>query len=194
VIADGGGRVATGCGAHVKEDSALGGKVSGAGPGVEPEEGEAVEAGLESVKLLTFGDGKVDKDAVLQAGKTQIKRLEATSQEIVLEVLDIGGGLVDGGIEPPGLGLVQKIIDQVNELAGGIGDFGDHGVLYEKSFLYGEKEGGNWAAARSAWGRFREGKASWISSGAFRTAAACFLMARAGLGFGSIAWDVVWSG
>ena len=139
VVADGGGRAGAAGGADVKEDSALGGKVSGAGPGVEPEEGEAVEAGLESVKLLTFGDGKVDKDAVLQAGKTQIERLEAASQEIVLEVLDIGGGLVDGGIEPPGLGLVQKIIDQVNELAGGVGDFGDHGVLYGRGFLYGER-------------------------------------------------------
>ena len=99
--------------AEAKEFSALGGKVSGAGAGVEPEEGEAVETGLESVKLLSVGDGNVDKDAVLQPGKTQIKRLEAASQEIVLEVFDIGGGLVDGGIEPPGLGLVQKIVHQV---------------------------------------------------------------------------------
>ena len=65
--------------------------------------------------------------------------IQTASPVGVLEILDIGGGLVDGGIEPPGLGLAQKIIDQVNELAGGVGDFGDHGVLYEKSFLYGER-------------------------------------------------------
>jgi hypothetical protein len=121
-----------GCGnAPVAVTCALGGKVSGAGAGVEPEEGEAVEAGLEGVKLLSVGDGNVDKDAVLQPGKTQIERLEAASQEIVLEVFDIGGGLVDGGIEPPGLGLVQKIVHQVHKLAGGVGNFGDHGFIYE---------------------------------------------------------------
>jgi hypothetical protein len=76
----------------------------------------------------------VDKDAVLQAGKTQIERLEAASQEIVLEILNIGGGLVDGGVEPPGLGLVQEVVDQVNELAGGVGNFGDHVVCYISRF------------------------------------------------------------
>jgi hypothetical protein len=68
----------------------------------------------------------VDKDAVLQAGKAQINRLEAASQEVVLEVLDIGGGLVEGGVEPSGLGLVKEVVDQVEELAGGVGDFGYH--------------------------------------------------------------------
>jgi hypothetical protein len=132
VESDGGcGGAAITCGAETKKLSALGGKVSGAGAGVEPEEVEAVEAGLESVKLLSVGDGNVDKDAVLQPGKTQIERLEAASQEIVLEVFDIGGGLVDGGIEPPGLGLVQKIVHQVNKLAGGVGNFGDHTFIYE---------------------------------------------------------------
>jgi hypothetical protein len=130
-----GGRAGTVAGGpQAKELSALGGKVSSPGPGVKSKEGKTVEAGLESVKLLTFGDGNVDKDAVLQAGKTQIKRLEAASQEIVLEILDIGGGLVEGGIKPPGLGLVQKIVDQVYKLAGGIGNFGDHVVLYGKGF------------------------------------------------------------
>jgi hypothetical protein len=132
VVELGGGAGAAG-GADAKELSALGGKVSGAGAGVEPEKGEAVEAGLESVQLFSVGDGNVDKDAVLQAGKAQIERLEAVSQEIVLEIFDIGGGLVDGGIEPPGLGLVQEIIDQMQQLAGGVRDFGDHLV----SFLYG---------------------------------------------------------
>jgi hypothetical protein len=99
--------------ADAKQLSALGGKVSGPGPGVEPEKGKPVETGLDSVQLLSVGDGNVDKYAVLQPGKTQIERLEAASQEIVLEIFDIGGGLVDGGIQPPGLGLVQKIVHQV---------------------------------------------------------------------------------
>ncbi len=105
-------------GADGKELSTLGGKVSGPGPGVESEEGEAVEPGLESVKLLSIGDGNVDKDAVLQPGKTQIERLETAREKIVLEIFDIGGGLVDGGVEPPGLGLMEKIVDQVQQLAG----------------------------------------------------------------------------
>jgi hypothetical protein len=70
----------------------------------------------------------VDEDAVLQPGKAQIERLEAASQEIGHEILDIGGGLVDGGIEPPGLGLVQKIVHQVHELAGGVCEFSNHSV------------------------------------------------------------------
>jgi hypothetical protein len=82
------------------------------------------------VKLLTFGDGKVDKDAVLQAGKAQVDRLKAVSQEIVFEVLDIGGGGVGGGIEPSGLGLVEEVVDQVDELTGGAGDFGYHRKFY----------------------------------------------------------------
>jgi hypothetical protein len=164
---------------RTKEFSALGGKVSGAGAGVEPEEGEAVEAGLESVKLLSVGDGNVDKDAVLQPGKTQIERLEAASQEIVLEVLDIGGGLVDGGIEPPGLGLVQKIVHQVQELAGGAGDFGNHG-FYMKFYMEMIRKNGPPRGARgdgSVWVR-RPG----YSSGAVRAAAAFPSLSQAGVG------------
>jgi hypothetical protein len=126
-----GGSTAAG-GADGKEFSALGGKISGPGPGVESEKGEAVEAGLESVQLLSVGDGNVDKDAVLQPGKTQIERLETARQKIVLEVFDIGGGLVDGGIEPPGLGLVEKIVDEVQQLSGRVGQFGDHFGFYMK--------------------------------------------------------------
>ncbi len=122
------GRPTVGGGADAKKFSALGGKVSGAGPGVEAEEGEAVEARLESVQLLRLGDGKVDEDAVLQPGETQIERLDAARQQIVLEIFDIGGGLVDGGIEPPGLGLVQQIVHEVQELAGGVCEFSDHSV------------------------------------------------------------------
>jgi uncharacterized small protein (DUF1192 family) len=97
-----------------KDFTALGGKVSGAGPRVETEKGEGVEIGDDAAKLLTFGVGEVDKDAVLQAGKAQIDRLKAASQEIVLEILDIIGSLVGGGVETPGLGLVKKIIDKLN--------------------------------------------------------------------------------
>ncbi len=78
------------------------------------------------MKLLTLGDGKVDKDAVLQPGKAQVDSIKAVSQEIVFEVLDIVGGIVGSGVEPAGLGLVEEVVDQVNELAGGVGDFGDH--------------------------------------------------------------------
>ena len=112
-----------------KDFTALGGKVSGAGAGVETEEGEAVEIGDDGVKLLTLGVGKVDKDAVLQAGKAQIDRLEAASQEIVLEVLDIIGSLGCGGVETPRLGLVKKIVDEMNELAARFGNFGKHDFL-----------------------------------------------------------------
>jgi hypothetical protein len=89
-----------------KDFTALGGKVGSAGAGVEAEEGEGVEVGSDGVKLLTFGVGEVDKDAVLQAGKAEIDRLKAASQEIVFEVLDIIGSLCGGGIETPRLGLV----------------------------------------------------------------------------------------
>ena len=106
--------------------SAVGGKVSGAGAGVETEQRERVEIGDDGVKLLTLGVGEVDKDAVLQAGKAQIDRLEAASQEIVLEVLDIIGSLGCGGVETPRLGLVKKIIDEMNELAARFGNFSDH--------------------------------------------------------------------
>jgi hypothetical protein len=107
--------------------TALGGKVGSAGPGVETEEGEGVEVGGDGVKLLTLGVGKVDKDAVLQAGKAQIDRLKAASREIVFKVLDIIGGLSGGGVETPGLGFVKKIVDEMDELAAGFGNFGDHG-------------------------------------------------------------------
>ena len=80
-----------GAGGVAKDLTALGGKVGSAGAGVETEEGEAVEVGDDGAKLLTFGVGKVDKDAVLQPGKAQIDRLKAASQKIVLEVLDIIG-------------------------------------------------------------------------------------------------------
>jgi hypothetical protein len=108
--------------------TALGGKVGSAGAGVEAEEGEGVEVGGDGAKLLTFGVGEVDKDAVLQAGKAQVDRLKAASQQVVLEALDIVGGLSGRGIEASGLGLVKEVIDEVNELAAGFSDFGDHGV------------------------------------------------------------------
>jgi hypothetical protein len=100
------------------------------------------------VKLLTLGDGKVDKDAVLQAGKAQVDRLKAASQEIVFEILDIVGSGVGGGIEPSGLGLAQEIVDQADELAGGGGNFGDH----ENSAK------GKGPPRGCAWGRVREEK------------------------------------
>lgn len=115
------------CGGVAKDLSAIGGKVSGAGAGVEAEEGEGVEVGLEVVKLLTFGVGKVDKDPVLQAAKAQIDSAKAASEEVVAESLDVGLGLGLGGVESAGLGLVEKVIDEVDELAGGSGEFGDHG-------------------------------------------------------------------
>jgi hypothetical protein len=113
--------------------TALGGKVCSSGPGIEPEEREAVQVGLDPVKLLTLGAGKVDKDAVLQPAKTQIDRLQAPSQEIVFKVLHIGGSLVRRGIQSPRLGLVQEIIDQLNKLAAGLGDFGNHRFLFRRS-------------------------------------------------------------
>ena len=113
-------------GGGAKDFTALGGKVGSAGPGVETEEGEGVEVGGDGVKLLTLGVGEVDKDAVLQAGKAEVDRLKAASQEIVLEILDIIGCLGGGGVETPGLGLVKKVVNEVNELAARGGDFGDH--------------------------------------------------------------------
>ena len=106
--------------------TALGGKVGGAGAGVESEEGGGVEVGGDGAKLLTLGVGKVDKDAVLQPGQAEIDRLKAASQEIVFKVLDIIGSLCSGGIESPRLGLVKEIIDEMNKLAAGLGDFGNH--------------------------------------------------------------------
>jgi len=106
--------------------TALGGKVGSAGAGVEAEEGEAVEVGREGAKLLTFGVGKVDKDSVLQAAKAQIDKVEAASQQVTGKALDIGGSLRGGGVEAARLGLVEEIIDEVQKLAGGVGDFGNH--------------------------------------------------------------------
>ena len=121
----------SGCGARAiaKDFTALGGKVGSAGPGVKPEQGEGVEVRGDGAKLLTLGVGKADKDAVLQAGKAEIDRLKAASQEIVLEVLDIIGSLGGGGVETPRLGLVKKIVDEMNEPAAGFGNFGDHGFM-----------------------------------------------------------------
>jgi hypothetical protein len=108
--------------------TALGGKVGRAGPGVEAEEGEGVEVGREGVKLLTFGVGETDQDAVLQAGKAQVDSIEIASQQLVLEMLNIVGALGGGGVETPRLGLVQEVIDEMDELAAGLGYFGDHGL------------------------------------------------------------------
>ena len=112
-----------------KDFTALGGKVGGPGAGVETEQGEGVEVGGDGAKLLTLGVGEVDKDAVLQAGKAEIDRLKAASQEIVLEVLDIIGSCEGGGVETPRLGLVKKIVDEMNELAARLGNFSDHIIL-----------------------------------------------------------------
>ena len=119
-------RVSGGAGGDAKDLTALGGKVGSAGPGVEAEEGEGVEIGLDGAKLLTLGVGEVDKDAVLQPGKAQVDIVKAASQEIVLEVLDVIRGLRGRGIKTARLGLVKKIIDEMNELGTGFGNFGDH--------------------------------------------------------------------
>ena len=131
-----------GCtGGDAKDFTALGGKVGSASPGIETEEGEAVDIGDEGVKLLTLGVGEVDKDAVLQPAKAQVDRLKAASQEIVLEVLHIVGSLGNGGIEAARLGLVKEVIDELDKLAAGLGDFGDHG------FKIGMKKKGRRAGA-----------------------------------------------
>jgi hypothetical protein len=124
-----GGASGGGAGGVAKDLTALGGKVGSAGAGVESEEGGGVEIGGDGAKLVTFGVGKVDKDAVLQAGKAEIDRLKAASEEIVFEVLDIIGGLGGGGVEAPGLGLVKEVVDEMDELAAGFGNFGDHGFV-----------------------------------------------------------------
>jgi hypothetical protein len=114
------------CLGSLKDLTALGGKVGRAGPGVEAEEGEGVEVGGEGVKLLTLGVGETDQDAVLQPGQAQIDSIEIASQQLVLELPDIIGRLGGGGVEAPCLGLVEKVIDQVNELGRGLGYFGNH--------------------------------------------------------------------
>jgi len=78
------------------------------------------------VKLLRFAVGKVDKDAVLQPAKAQNDRFQPASQEIVFKVLNIIGSLCRGSIEPSRLGLVKKVINQLNELAAGLGNFSNH--------------------------------------------------------------------
>jgi hypothetical protein len=120
------GACGRGAGRVAKDFTALGGKVGSAGAGVETEEGEGVEVGGDGAKLLTLGVGKVDKDAVLQAGQAQIDRLKAASKEIVFKVLNIIGGLCGRGIETPRLGLVKKVVDKMNQLAAGFGNFSDH--------------------------------------------------------------------
>jgi hypothetical protein len=128
-----------------KDLTALGGKVCGPGPGVEPEQREGVEVGRDAAKLLTLGVGKVDKDAVLQAGKAQIDRLKAASQEIVLKVLHIIGSLLAGRVQTPGLGLAEKVVDELDKLAAGLGEFGKHGGEASKVKGKGQKSGsGNW--------------------------------------------------
>ncbi len=111
-----------------KDFTALGGKVGSAAPGVEAEEGEAVEVRDDGVKLLTLGVGEVNKDAVLQPGKAQIDRLQAASQEIIFEVLDIIGGLRGGGVKAPRLGLVQEIVHELDQLPARGRNFSDHKV------------------------------------------------------------------
>ena len=115
-----------GAGGGAKDFTALGGKVGSAGPGVETEQREGVEVGSDGAKPDTLGVGEVDKDAVLQAGKAEIDRLKAASQEIVFKVLHIVGSLAGRGIETPRLGLVKKIVDQMDELAARLGNFSNH--------------------------------------------------------------------
>ena len=116
-----------GCaGGDAKDFTALGGKVSSAGAGVEAKEGKGIEIGIDGVKLFTLGVGEVDKDAVLQPGKAEIDRLKAASQEVVFKILALIGSLGCGGVEPPGLGLVKQVVNELDELAAGLCDFGDH--------------------------------------------------------------------
>ncbi len=102
----------TACGG-AKDVSAIGGEIGGAGSGVEAEEGEAVERRVGRREAADFRRTvRWTRMSVLQAGKAQVDRVEAASQEIVFEVLDIGGSGLGGGVETPGLGLVQKVVDQ----------------------------------------------------------------------------------
>jgi len=121
-------------GGVAKDFTALGGKVGSAGAGVEAEQGVAVELGGDGAKLLTLGVGETDQDAVLQAGKAQIDSIEIASQQLVLEMVNIVGGLGGGGVEAPRLGLVEEVIDEMDELCAGLGYFGDH--IWR--FLYGD--------------------------------------------------------
>ena len=58
-----------------------------------------------------FGDGKVDKDAVLQAAEAQVNSVSMASDEVFFKSFDIVGGLRLRGVEPTGLGLVEEVID-----------------------------------------------------------------------------------
>jgi hypothetical protein len=44
-------------------------------------------------------------------------------------MLNIVGCLVSGGVKPPRLGLMQKIVNKMNELAARLGNFSDHGRI-----------------------------------------------------------------
>ena len=163
-----------------------------AGPGVEAEEGEAVEVGLDGAKLLTLGVGKVDKDAVLQAAKAQIDSIKAAREEIVFEILDIRWWLGPRPRRGAAVwGLVKEVVNEMDELAGGLGDFGDHGKKVKGGLHLGmglrglmgrigrpevlpwalslflfplsffPDETARAAARRCAWGRVRGDEASW---------------------------------
>ena len=64
--------------------------------------------------------------------KEQKMALAIASEQLVLEMVNIVGGLGGGGVDSPGLGLVQEVIDVMEELRAGLGYFGDHisRVLY----------------------------------------------------------------
>ncbi len=125
-VGSGGRRVSGGGGAGLKDLTALGGKVGSAGPGVEAEEGVAVEVGRDGAKLLTLGAGETNKDAVLQPGQAKIDSIETASQQVVSERGHIRRGPLGGGIDAPGLGLMENIVNKVNELRTGLGQFRDH--------------------------------------------------------------------
>jgi hypothetical protein len=95
----------------LKDCTALGGKVGSAGPGVETEEREAVEVGRDGAKLLTFGVGETDKDAVLQAAKAQVDSIQVAGQKLVAELLHIRRGAGRRRVDVACFGLVKKIID-----------------------------------------------------------------------------------
>ena len=116
---------------------------------------------------------------MLQAGEAQIDRLKAASQEIVLEVLDIIGGGEGGGVETPGLGLVKEVIDEMDKLAAGLGNFGDHGFCcsriswsYESPLSHSPVSPSCKAVARDALGDGSEKRRPWFSSGEIPRAAA----------------------
>jgi hypothetical protein len=121
-----GGSGGRGGSAGLKDLTALGGKIGSAGAGVEAEEGVAVQVGREGAKLLTLGVGETNKDAVLQPGQAQIKRSEIAGQEVVAKGLHVRAGPGGGGVKAPRLRLVENIVNKVNELRAGFGQFRDH--------------------------------------------------------------------